>query len=434
MKSHHERTSGGAVSGALKALWAVAGGFGLLLSVQAANATSLAGESDTILRARETTEDRDLVPLYEYLHFTVRDDAKDSSLSLQVGGWGRVDLGDRSPDRFNDGDVQYGFLSFQSNKNNLVLNAGRQFIVEGVASERVDGLYVRSDLPAGFGAGAFVGTPVITRTSYTGGDLIYGGRIYHSMPNLYTLGVSALRNEATGGHAVREEEGIDLWVHPLQQVDISGRSSFNSLTHNWMEHAYNVAVSPLEMLRLSATLSDINYRDYFYQVTTSALSLTNGILNPNESVLAVGGSADLTLGQFTLTGDYKNYAYDIAGHAEYFGGQASYSGPGSFSAGVAAHRMDGETATLEYYEYRVYATQKMGKADVTLDFFDVHYDSSINGISNTFTVAAAAGFDFTANLRLVGDVDYSRTINFDHDVKGLVRLSYAFGAERRGMW
>lgn len=404
----------------------------LVFSQTAANAFTVSGDSTTILRLRESTDGDRLFPLYEYLHLSGSEAGKQGTLSFQLGGWGRVDLGDRSTDERADGALQYGFLSYQANRNNLQFNAGRQFVVEGVAADRLDGLYLRSDLAAGFTAAAFVGSPVVTEPNFDGGALIYGGRVAHAVPKYYSIGLSALRNQ-TGGDGLREEQGMDLWLHPMQQVDITGRSSYNSLTSGWMEHAYTASYTPTETLRLGLSLQQINYSDYFYHVTTSALSLTNGVLVPGEELLNFGGSIGFVPATgLGISAEYNRYQYDIAGSANYYGARASFSTPTAFAAGVSFHRMDGSTARLEYNQYRAWATQKFGPADVTLDFFDVDFDSSINGTSNTYSLAAAAGYDFNRSLRVTADLDYLRSADFDHELRGLVKVSYAFGFGKEG--
>lgn len=436
MKSHHTRKSGYAFPYALKMFGSIAAVCSLLISaLGTANATSISGESKTIFRVKESTDNRKLYPLYEYLRLSGTDTGEHGTISFNIGGWGRIDLMDKSTDKYQDGDLRYGYLSFQSNRNNFLFNAGRQFVAEGVATEKLDGLYLRSDIAAGFGAALFVGTPVVTEPNFNGGDIVYGGRIVHSMPKYYAIGLSAVKSENSGSR-LREEEGVDLWLYPVKQVDVVGRSSYNSLTSGWMEHAYTVTCTPLENLRINADLSNINYRDYFHHVTTSVFSFFNpvtnptGLIDPREKVLTLGGSIGYTpVKNLSLSADYKNYDYDIAGHANYFGGKASFSQPESFAAGFSIHRMDGEGDKLRYDEYRVFASKKLGKADVTVDFFDVNYDSPINGIKNAYSVAAAAGYEITAKLRVAADIDYSKSPDFDNEVRGLVKLSYAFDAK-----
>jgi len=265
----------------------------LVLLQMPANAASLSGESETIFRMQKTY-DSNLYPLYEYLRISGSNDVGEKgTLSFGAGGWGRVDLGDKSGDSNPYGDLQYGYVGYGGNKDNLLVNAGRQFIAEGVATERIDGVYLRSDLAAGFGAAAFVGSPVVTQSNFKGGDITYGGRVSQGNPKYYSIGLSALRTDYDSSK-IREEEGIDIWARPISQVDLSGRSSYNSITSGWMEHAYTLTVTPLDKLRFVANFSNIYYKDYFHQVTTSALSLTNGILNPKEDVLTLGGSIEYT--------------------------------------------------------------------------------------------------------------------------------------------
>jgi hypothetical protein len=184
-------------------------------------------------------------------------------------------------------------------------------------------------------------------------------------------------------------------------------------------------------VRLYADLSDINYKDYFYKVTTSALifnPLTNGIA-PNEKVLTLGGGGSYTvLKNLTIAADYKHYDYDIAGKANYFGANVSYSIPESYKAGLSIHRMDGMTDRLRYTEYRMYASKKLGKADLTLDLIDLNYDNTVimNSVKNAVTVVAAGSYEFNKNLRLGASIDYSHNPLFDNEVRGLVKLTYLF--------
>jgi len=92
------------------------------------------------------------------------------------------------------------------------------------------------------------------------------------------------------------------------------------------------------------------------------LSLTNGLLDPNEKVTTLGGIVEFSpIKSLTLAVDYKNYDYDIAGQAKYYGGKATLSLSESFVAGVAVHRMEGENSRLRFDEYRGVCLQKTGE-------------------------------------------------------------------------
>lgn len=405
----------------------------LLFSAPAmADNASVSAEASTIFRQGQSLDKKELYPAYEYLRLTARELGKDGALSFHFGGWGRVDLGDKTNDKNIDGDLQYGYISYQGKQNNLLINAGRQFVTEGVASERMDGIYLRNDFAAGIGAAAFVGAPVVTEPSAKGGDLVYGGRITQGMPKYYTIGFSALKSDS-GGERFREEEGVDIWLHPLKQVDVVGRSSYNSITKGWMEHAYSVSYTPSESLKVGAELSNINYRDYFFNMTTNVFSLFNpttnptGIIDPNENVLALGGSVAFTpMKGLTFAADYKNYNYEIAKSANYYGVKATYSLPEEFAAGFSVHRMDGEVSRLRYKEIRLFASKRVARLDLAADLINIEYDNSINNVKNAYTVAGAASYGITGNLRVGADIDYSKNPDFDNEVKGLIKLTYMF--------
>ena len=435
--SHHEKKSKCkwinllVVAGMVLAAWSILPPKPLMAADYA-----ISGASDTILRMKTTIDEKDIYPLYEYLRFSVASKDQDgSTTSLHLGGWGRADLGDKSSrDEYADGDLQFGYLSFQGAKNNLVVNAGRQFVVEGVAAQRLDGLYARSDFAAGFAAAAYAGSPVVTEPNFTADDFVGGARVTHSDKKYYTIGISALTS-LTGGDRYREEEGVDLWLHPIKQVEITGGSSYNSITDGWMEHAYTASFAPVENLRLYAELSRINYQDYFFRVTTSALifdPLTNGI-DPNEELLALGGGGSYTmLKNITVAADYRHYDYDVARDGNYYGGKVSYWVPESQGAGLSVHRMDNGDSRLEYMEYRLYAMKKLGRTNLTLDFIDLNYDDDarMNGVDHAIALVAAGTYEINKDLRVGASLDYSHNPFFDHELKGLAKLTYLFDVNR----
>lgn len=437
MKIHRMKMSKSSLPSILRRFGGVIASCSLLLGAVAAEAASEApsvwGDSTTVLGPiRETTDDQHLWPLYEYLHVGASMPCPNGVCSFYAGGWGRADLGDESTHQRTNGDLQYGFLKYQASKSNAEVILGRRYISEGVASDNMQGLYLRSDLAYGFTVAGYVGEPVTTEPNFKGGDIMYGGRLAHFVPNLYAMGFSYLKSNENDQN-LRELEGIDVWIHPLSMVDVTGRSTYNSLTNGWAENAYTATINPLDFLRVSANLQQLNYKDYFQQVTTSALSITpNGFLNPDESVLSLGGMVGCTvLKNINLSADYKHYNYEKAGDANYYGGGIAYSHPDYVSAGFNYHRMNGASERFRYDQYHAYVSKQLGPADFTLDFFDVNYDNGIysNGVKNTWSVTAAAGYAFTKNLKVAADIDVSRSSEFVNGVEGLLKVTYAFGSK-----
>lgn len=391
-----------------------------------ASAVDVTGTSRTYLTSREQADGTKLLAGYEYLNFAIQDLGSDT-LSAHFGGWAGYDFKEKT----GDNDLQYGYLSYRSKTANALVNVGRVMVFEGVAAARVDGIYARTDLQANFGISAFGGNPVETGNPVdgaalsSGNDSIYGGRLTHKMPGLYILGVSYL-NEERNGTDYRKEEGIDLWLHPMNKVDLSGRSNYNAITREWMENTYNLVLGPFDKLRLNTEASWINYKDYFFGTTLSAFTFQPGILDSNEKVRILGENVAYGLtDKIGLSADYKTYSYDIAGNAKYYGGGLKYSEP-SQGAGLSIHRMDGDSDRMKYSEYRVYGFKKIDKVDMAVDLLDVKYSEPINGVSNAYSLSLALGYELTEHLKVGADLEYAKNPDFDRDTRAFVKAIYRF--------
>ena len=395
--------------------------------VIAFSSTSLAltfdGQSRTYLQSRETVTGDNLTPLYQYLDFRMKD-VGSQNISFHFAGWARTDLTGQTRETKTNNELQYAYVSYRSTKNSALLNAGRLYVFEGVASEQIDGLYARSDLKHGFGLSIYGGSPVETDLDNRGGDSVYGGRVTHQLAGRYIIGLSYLKEENDNAD-FREEEGIDLWWRAATKFEIQGRSWYNAITSGWMQHNYYFMFGPFSKLKVNVEASKINYEDYFQATTLSAFQ-TPG-LDPNETAQILGGALEYPFTP-TLSGtiDYKNFDYDIAGRADYYGGRLAYA-VADYTAGLSLYRMDGSTDRLKYGELRGYARKKWDKTDATIDLLLVSYDEPINGVENAYTAVGAVGYDFSKRARGVADLEYGHNPDFDNEVKAFVRFVYRFG-------
>jgi hypothetical protein len=393
----------------------------LALAPVHASAASLDGASNTYVQGRKLPDSTKVYPLYEYLDFNVQNMGGES-LSAHFGGWYRYDLKEQTTNK----DVQYGYVSYKGKTANSMANMGRVMVFEGVAADRVDGAYVRTDLLGNFGISAFGGVPVEIETEQPGNNVIYGARLSHQVPGLYRIGISALK-EQKNSEDFRKEEGVDLWLRPVGKVEILGRSNYNAITKEWMDNTYILALGPFANLRLNTTASWINYKDYFTGATTSVFSFQPGVIDPNEKVKILGEEVAYGItDNLNISADYKAYDYEIAGNAKYYGGNIRYSKAASGGAGLSAHLMSGGTDTLNYTEYRVYGFKKIGKADITLDALDVAYKTAINGVKDAYSVTLAAAYEVKERLKVGADVEYSKNPDFDKDVRGFLKIVYSF--------
>ena len=391
-----------------------------------ASAVEFSGLSRTYLQSRESADSKNLLPLHEYLDFRAEDVAFEN-VSFHFGGWARIDLADETLGRKTNNDLQYAYLNMRKNTGNGMLNIGRFFVREGVASELIDGAYARTDLRSGLGIAAYGGVPVETNFDGRSGDSLYGGRVSQGYSGLYRIGFSYLR-EKNNSADFRKEEGADLWFRPANKVEILGTSFYNALTSAWMQHNYSLTLGPVDKVSLRTEVMYISYKDYFTGTTTSAFTFgPGGPIDADEKLSTTGGELSYSFGKTILSAEYKKYRYDIAGGADYYGAKFKYSDPKNWGTGISFHRMSGETDNLKYSEYRAYAYKKIAKADITADVFAVSYDAEISGIKNAYTAVLAGGYSLMERARLVADIEYAHNPYFDKEVKGFVKFVYNFG-------
>lgn len=390
------------------------------------SAINLQGSSSTYLGIRENADNNRLVPLYEYLDFYI-DDIDKGTMSFHFGGWFRQDLAEKSFDnrKFNS-DLQYAYLKIKKGPGNMVLNIGRIYIFEGIASDQIDGLHGRMELPNNFDVSLYGGFPVETDFYGQSGDFLYGVRASHGSPGKYRLGISYLK-ENDNSSSFRQETGIDLWVLPLSKIEISGRSSYNIKNSGWMEHAYYLTLGPFDKLRINSDVSWIKYDNYFDSATTSAFRLQQGIIDPEDRVLILGFQAEYpVLEKLSASVDYKNFSYKIAGSADYYGLRLSYAMSDAKGVGLSFHRMNGETERLGYIESRAYFFTKFKGADINLDVININYDKAIYGVNNAYSSALTLGYNVGKNSRTTANIDYSHNPDFDSDIRVLIKFIHNF--------
>lgn len=404
---------------------AVVVAFCLVLSPVIASAVTLSGESKTYLLDREAFDSSRIIPVYEYLDFNL-DGIGRYDVSFHFGGWLSQDLADKSFDKRFDGDLQYAYLSFRRDTANTIVNLGRLMVFEGVAAEHVDGIYAKTELQRGFAVSGYAGSPVETDYLDGNGDFIYGARLSHGIRYLYEIGFSYLRENGDASFD-REEEGVDLWYRPVNKVQLVGKSSYSSEKSGWLEHSYNLALGPFSGFTITPTVSWINYETFFAAATSGAFRFEPDIIDRDERALIIGADGQYTMNsKLIVAADYKNFGYDVAGSANYYGGKLTYKVFELSSVGLGFHRMDGDNERLKYNEYRAYVHERAGKFDVVLDSFFVTYDKEINRRKTATSVSGVVGYDMSKQLRLEADAVYSKNPYYDKDIRAFFKLIYKF--------
>jgi len=421
----------------------------LLLSCAALAAESTV-DSTTILRIEQRdvsgSSKETIMPATQFLGLDV-DRLADGNLSAHFYGWGRVDLADKSYN--NDraaGRLTYGYFQYRFKQANADLRAGRFFVHEGIVSEQVDGLGVRSDLPLGFGIAAFGGASVHTshisgEKSDGKGDSLVGGRANYRYKGMLELGVSGvyeskaptLATHTIGSHRLL---GGDIWFSPLRMMAITGHTSYNPETSGIAEHSYLVSLKPLRDLLLSVEFNEQRDRNYLF----SGATFSGALLNPADKSRSMGGSASYSLSKVVeVAADYKHYTREL-GNADRYGADARLRFlNNSLRSGVAYHYLrasDGfaiaGTPSASYHELRAYLMHDSKTFFGAVDAIDYLFKKKIFNENSALEVTASLGYHITPALALSGDISYGRNPQFSEELRGLARLTYTMAYSGKG--
>ncbi len=399
-----------------------------------AAATEFQLKSDTLFRIfeRDTTEgeDRLAAPAYEYLQLDIGPTTA-PGLSFHAYGWGRLDLA--NDDYFEDdtaGELLYGYLEYTAKEADFNARLGRQYIFEGVANEAVDGLRLSADLGPFFNASLYGGQPVALDSERgRSGDSIYGGRLGHRLGGWYDVGVS-WKQVDNDDDLAEEMLGIDLGLYLPMGVSLYGFSARNLETDGWGEHSYEVRFR-LAGVDLRPYFQQFRFEDQFGTGVNSA-SPFRFLAETGEEIQVLGIDATWRGGEtWDFGAKIKNYDYDQRDEtSNYYALLATWYATERCSIGGEAGLMDGDADRDDYVLLRAYTTWDRLPASLPLSFVTgevvwVNYREDIYDEDTSLFFSLGAGkrfLDDALEVKLSGDV--SSDPYFDHDVRGMLVLSY----------
>jgi hypothetical protein len=381
---------------------------------------------------------RTFSPLYEYLS----GDASDLGgrpLSFHFYGWGRQDLADDSGSDRRTGEIGSAFLRYLHPAGNAEMRLGRFFLAEGAAAEILDGAFVKARTPVGLGLSLFGGLPVersITATET--GDSIYGGRLFFVRAGLAEAGVSYLKESGDFQGDDREVAGVDLWLRPGIPVELTGRAAYNLSTSAMAWQRYVVRIVPVRRLDLALGYEAYSYADLFQNALNPAF--LSPALDDTDEVRAAFVIVDLQVAEgVTVEAGVRNIRHDREDPGDATRGELGLRY--SFNdrrdvAGASAAVVSADREENEYREYRAFATYSPGAWRFALDALTHVYKRAVGGspIRDAYQVVSSAGWQALPNLKVSGDLTYTRSPRFAEDFAGLLRVSLdlivATGGER----
>ncbi len=398
---------------------------------------TLSSNTYILMYERETTggPDQNYAPLYEYLSGDASN-IGDKPLSFHFYGWGRVDLGDETYGERTEGEIGSAFFRYVYPTGNGEVRLGRFFFTEGVASEIMDGIFVKGRTPVGLGLSLFGGIPVERSivSSTSTGDSIFGGRLSFARAGFAEVGVSYLKEDGDFQGDDREMVGGDLWLSPGIPVELTARADYNISTSGMARQRYVLRLFPYDRLDLAAGYEEYKYKDLFQNALNSAFLSPS--VNENDKVNTFFVILDYKLTEaLTAEAGVKNIQHDEsdpgdATRAE-VGIRYSYNDRKD-TAGLSLGFQSADQDVNEYQEYRAFATYSPGLWRFTLDALTHQYQQSTTSIKDAYQVVGSCGWQALSYLKVSGDVTYTRSPRFTDDYAGMVRVSLDLSAATGG--
>lgn len=409
----------------------------------------------TIVRYEERSvpgfDKQTMAPATQYLGIDVGK-AADGNLSFHLYGWGRADGADKSSSSGStDAALSYGYLQYRFPKANAEVTLGRQYLYEGGVVEQFDGISARSDLLEryeGLALSTFAGRPVATdRVDDHKGSLLAGGRLSYRVAGVTEVGLSishesgaAARrydkptNSATVVKDTREMAGFDVLYTLNRLIELNGRSLYNLALKEFAEHSYVIVARPTRGLSLTGSYSQHQFKGYFASASNPFL------FKPSDAdeEASYGGSASYALNAATeLTADYTFYDRKTKGTSARLGlGGRLTLVDGKLKTGLDYHRLNAAKGINSYHELRGFALYDPGRYYASLDAIAQRYDDPLPYLNTSkiaYEVIASGGYRLRPWLLLSGDLSTGANPQYGDQVKGLLRLTFAYSTTTGGV-
>ena len=183
------------------------------------------GETSVYARVGRTRSLGQAVPLrsvIETLHLHGEGTVGDDSVTFDGDGFARQGLhsydGGVDPDAVGFSTAQ---VTWKSAASGALARLGRQYVVAGTATRRVDGLAVRTPFGDSSEVELFGGVPSDNGFGGANGDFIGGGRVATHLGESFGIGASGFYSKDASDPA-DAKGGLDATWSPVRKIDLYG--------------------------------------------------------------------------------------------------------------------------------------------------------------------------------------------------------------------
>jgi hypothetical protein len=376
-------------------------------------------------------------PLYEYLSANAYN-LGGRPLAFHFYGWGRHDFGDGLLDDKRTGDITNAYLEYLHPTGNAQARLGRFFFSEGVASEILDGLFLKARTPAGAGVALFGGVPAERSIiAADEGDFLLGGRLFFIQKGFVEIGASYLFESGDFLGDDRKVAGLDLWLRPAGFVELVGRTAYNISTSDIATQRYMVRIHPTSRIDVAGGYEQYRYRDLFQWALNSAFLTAKTFAEDEVRVFFAVIDWRFWKG-LTLEASVRAITHDRDDPGDADRGEIGLRytfNDRRDTAGLSAALVRADRDENEYQEYRVFATYSPGRMRFALDALTQRFEEGFPdpaGDRNTYQVVGSANYEVLPHFRVGGDLRYLQSPRFREDLALFARATIVFSLATEG--
>jgi hypothetical protein len=403
----------------------------VLLLAGVAAAAEVAGSSTTIpyfFSEYLQDEERNYIALYEFVDVSARDLGTER-LDFYFAGWGRADAMDKlDPEDNAIGDAQLDsvFVRWRDETNLLDVTLGRHLIATGPVAESIDSVSFQLSPVPWFGVEGFGGVPVFSSVGERDGDMAVGGRI-HGGWRYFEVGFSPAWYWEKGDPN-RNVYGGDVSIWPVRQVDIMAHAYFDMLFTSWYDVVATAVARPVTGLKLLG--------EYRKEMPSAFLGMGSifSVFSFDTITQATGSARYVIARRVVVSADYDHYIYDGADPGDRYGGMVGvlWGESRMDTVAVGAFRLDRDENG--YLETRGYFHQSLGKLFfLALDAIHYTLDEEEYGVGQGFNGIGSLGWHAHPLVDVQATGMYLTSPFYDSDLRGLLKISYRFGAQTPGV-
>ncbi|MCJ8499498.1 hypothetical protein [Desulfatitalea alkaliphila] len=314
--------------------------------------------------------------------------------SLHLNAWSQERTLD-APDRRKQfrGGLRHGYLQYQSARERLRFNLGRQLVKDGITPSRIDGLRIGTQWNDHFSATLFAGlSPFLADDASGGPYLIYGGKATFQAHKNYRFSLSYQREKSGDAKAAAHVD-----IHDDARFTLKGLSGGSVAGRAWSEHSYAAGLF-LDRLRIAPTYQHFQYRN-FAQRYRGEVNRFGFVKDDNETI-EIAGSDLIWQAKGPLKPGFRGrrYAYELLGEeALYMAGLLTVDLVGGSSIGMEIGQMDGHSAVNNHYLYRGFVHWRNPLRVNGFLRAETHYTVYENGVTGSdegLQLALSAGSRF----------------------------------------